>query len=87
MGGKRPDQHNIDPAEAGATDYKDRRQDEGIKSLEKQEYTTNRADIEEGYIPKAGENPALRELRERREAAAEQEAERDERESNERDAD
>ena len=85
MGGKRPDQHNIDPGEAGSTDYKFREQDEGIREQEKEKYTTNRADIEEGYIPKAGENPALRELRERREAAAAQEESSDEVESDEQD--
>jgi hypothetical protein len=65
MGGKRPDQHNIDPREAGATDNKFRDDDRSTHVEDKQNLASNPKD--QPMIPEVGVNPALRELRERKE--------------------
>jgi hypothetical protein len=72
MAGKRPDQHNIDPAEGSSSDHKWRGEgrsgDEHIKDDDKQRFQSSEPG--QPMIPRTGTNPALRDHQERKAGGA-----------------
>ena len=74
MGGKQPDQHNIDAGEAESSDYRSRREGrsagEQMPNEDKQQLASN--PHHQPLVPEERVNPVLRELRERKQAGKRQ---------------
>ena len=82
MAGRRSQHDNVDPGQFSAPHGSDNAPDEHLRAAEKAHYKQTLADEKEELIPRRGENPALADLKARREAA--QAAEPNERAGHER---
>jgi hypothetical protein len=68
MGAKASNNFQSDRPESGGANKDDMKDKTGLHELDKQKLGSHRADLKaESHIPQRGENPALTELRERRE--------------------
>lgn len=69
MAGRRSQQDNVDPGQFSAPHGSDNAPDEHLRAAEKTNYKQTLADEKASMIPRRGENPALADLKARREAA------------------
>ncbi len=69
MAGRKSDQDNVDPGQFSSPHGSDNKPDEHLRAAAKTAYAQTLTDEKESMIPRRGENPALADLRARREAA------------------
>ncbi|HEY0776658.1 MAG TPA: hypothetical protein VGD56_01710 [Gemmatirosa sp.] len=74
MAGRRSDQDNVDPGQFSSPHGSDNKPDEHLRAAAKTAYAQTLVDEKESMIPRRGENPALADLRARRDAARAEEA-------------
>ncbi len=69
MAGRRSQHDNVDPGQFSAPHGSDNTPDEHLRAEANTQYAQTLTDEKESMIPRCGENPALADLRARREAA------------------